>query len=81
MLISVVSAGTVPEYSVVRYHIAGDPKSPYVGYILRGDDTSVALVTLGPIYWIDIDVEDFVELIATPAATACFYMGNSEECK
>ena len=77
MLISVMSAGIVPEYSVVCYHVKGS--MPVTGYILRGSGTNMILVDpLGGSRITILDAEDFVELLATPAATACFYMGNKE---
>ena len=76
MLISVMSAGIVPEYSVVRYYVKGS--MPITGYILRGSGDNMMLIDPDGVNFITLDAEDFVELLATPAATACFYMGNKE---
>jgi hypothetical protein len=76
MYISVMSAGIVPEYSVVRYYVKGS--EPVTGYILRGSGTNMMLVDPFGMDFIILDAEDFVELIATPAATARFYMANKE---
>jgi len=73
----VVSAGVVPEYSVVRYYVKGSV--PFTGYVLWGSGDNVILVNpFGPYRITFIDVDDLVELLATPAATACFYIGNKE---
>ena len=73
-MISAVSAGTVPEYSVVRYYMKGN--SPVTGYLLQGSDSNMMLVDPLSLSLVTIDTEDFVELLATPAATACFYIGQ-----
>ena len=76
-IINVVSAGVVPEYSVVCYYVKG--KCPYVGYLIRGSGTNMVLINPLGAPFIIIDAEDLVELLATPAATACFYIGR--RCK
>jgi hypothetical protein len=76
MCISVVSAGVVPEYSVVRYYMHGD--TPRVGYILHGETNVILVDPLGGSRITILDAEDFVELLATPAATACSYIGGLE---
>ena len=73
-MVNVVSAGAVPEYSVVRYYRL----TSHVGYLLRGSGDSMMLVDpLGTSFTIHVD--ELVELLATPAATACFYIGNKED--
>ena len=76
VLVSVMTAGIVPEYSVVRYYVKG--AMPVTGYILRGSGNNMMLVDPFGTHFITLDAEDFVELLATPAATACFYIANKE---
>lgn len=77
MLVTVMTAGIVPEYSVVRYHVKGDPGSPHVGYLLQQVSGNSILVEPFGTAFIPLGAEDFVELLATPAATACFYIGKN----
>ncbi len=74
-MINVVSAGVVPEYSVVRYYVKGS--IPYVGYVIHGN---LSVILIDPLNGtLPIDAVDLVELLATPAATACFYIGVKED--
>lgn len=75
-MINVVSAGIVPEYSVVRYHV--EREEPRVGYVLHGSGDNVILVIPGGDHFLNLGSHELVELLATPALTACFYIGNKE---
>ena len=79
-MINVVSAGIVPEYAVVRYYVGGE--LPRVGYVLHGSGDNVILVILGECHdghFLNLGAHELVELLATPARTACFYIGHGME--
>ena len=76
MMVNVVSAGIVPEYAVVRYHMGG--KEPHVGYVLHGSGDNVILVIPDGSPFLNLGSHELVELLATPALTACFYIGHKE---
>jgi len=76
IMINVVSAGIVPEYAVVRYHVKGEPSC--VGYVLHGSGDNVILVVPGGESFLNLGEHELVELLATPARTACFYIGQKE---
>jgi hypothetical protein len=79
--INVVLIGILPEYSVVRYHVKG--KLPRVGYVLHGSGDNVVLVLCGSDcrdgHFLNLGEHELVELLATPARTACFYVGQEEK--
>ena len=74
IMVNVVSAGIVPEYAVVRYHMEGI--EPRVGYVLHGSGDNVILVVPGGGPFLNLGEHELVELLATPALTACFYIGH-----